>query len=207
VNLAALPPEELLDRAREIAPSARTHWSVPAQLIGGVEDRRLYDGFGYASTRAWAEAEMGASHDKTRALYGLWQLMVTATAAVPPVPMELWPLITEGKASLVRRAVRAGIPVAQLVAAAIAADNEDALREWIARRTGAELPWVTIEIPAPTEFVPVFETTLVHALRELEDIVIPDDFEAALALVATREVRVRALEVVCAAYFTGPRRA
>lgn len=197
-TLATLPPDELREAAKRIVGprEAGSHWSYLAQVIGAVDDRRLYEDFGCASTRAWADEDLGMSHARTMAFVKLWRIML---AAHPGVPFEAWLAITEGKALIVGQAMKLGGNAADWIRRAMAASSEEALRaEWKAM-VGEEV-WTDFVAAMPADSLQLLEAALILALAEVEGLEQPTSVELASSLIYRREITHRALVVICKTY-------
>lgn len=198
-EVAGLSADEVRSVASDVyRPGATPHWSLLAALLGATEDRRLYEDFGFPSTRAWAETELDLSHDDCLEALKLWRLMAEGLLGQPPVDLVEWGQLAKGRALIVARAVKMGGPIRAWFERALAADSEEQLRNALKEAMGDEV-WIDLTLSLPGETAKLFEAALMLALREVFPGQ-PMTQDEARAAVYRRDVQHRAVEVLAAHY-------
>lgn len=201
MDLTRLSSEELRQQAAEVfrPRQAGCHWSIQVEILGTVEDRRLYSDWGYASTRSWAEDELDVCHDDCFESLKLWRLMAEGLTLNPPIDLTAWQRMPKGRALIILKAVKMGGDLRAWFERALAAENEEELRAALVQAMGGGEAWVALHFDAPTEIAELLEAAMILALRD----VFPGEaftIDAARAMVYRREVAFRCLEVLAANY-------
>lgn len=162
-TLDTLSAEELRERAQGIfrPKDTATHWSVRAHVLGVVQDRSLYAEYGeYASTRAWAGAELGLSHGDVAEAMRLWRMV--AACVSKGVELERWLEVGKGNALALIRVLKMGGDADRWVQKA-ASMTEEELREDIKRHMGEDV-WIVRTIRMPESTAKLLDAALIKAL-------------------------------------------
>jgi hypothetical protein len=117
-----LSPDEVVPAAKQIQVRA-PHWSWVAALVGRIWDESLFPREGRARDSDWKvfclrDLDLGpvAARDTLR----LWDLM---KSGLPAIELEAWLTLSRGRADVIRRAVAAGLELAEWFRLAQAAQN------------------------------------------------------------------------------------
>ena len=196
LQVTQLEPLALRQLATELSRHPDHHWTFSAALVGSVEDRVLANTFGFPSTRARAEAELGLSPNDTATFLRLWRLIGQSGLGV-----AAWSRVSKGKAFVIRRALHLGGDPTKWLDAALSSATEADLRLILQRQLGADV-FIPFTIHMPESLVPLVQEAMRRALPYAVDEEIPADPAAQDEIVRHRAVQFRCLEVVCAAFLT-----
>lgn len=189
-TILALDAQSLRDQAKHLAvtESVDRHWSRLALILGRVEDEHLFEDWGFASARAFAEEDLGIPPRDFVTLIELWRLM---QACQPSVPFEAWHSMPKTKALLIRKVVALGAPpvewVAQAQASAKVADFSAMIDKHLGKQT-----WVTFSVSMPGDLLELVEAGLSLALP----VAMPDTPNLKPEMAKDREHRFKCLEII-----------
>lgn len=189
-NLLTATPDDLRAIAKGLSKQdPDRHWARLASLLGRVEDEGLYEGWGFASARAYAEDELGIPPRDFVTLIELWRMMKKSLNTVTP---EGWSGLSKAKALLVRKVLALGGNTAEWVATAAHAKSAGELRKLVDAAMGKADEWVVFRCSMPAELAELVEAALVMALPEA----LPDEDAPDHSRARDKDARFRCLEII-----------
>lgn len=197
-SIQALDPTQLHELAKSLNRRDATHWSQRAQILGRIQDERLFTKHtpSYSSVDAYAREELDLSRDDFLELVKLWELIKRCSSGSwgPFVERETWANVPKTRALLIRKAMGLRQDARYWIERAAKCKTTERLEQEIARE-GKQTPWTTFSASIPVETEQVIEESLVLALSEILREPNPDPARA-----KDRDVRGQCLEVVAASF-------
>jgi hypothetical protein len=167
-----------------------THWSQLAIILGRIDREELFNGYGYGSTRAYAEHELGIAGDEYFTLRGLWLMIFSNT---DQVQLDEWSTLAKGIAQQIKRGLQK-MPIRKLIEVARHAGTTAVFKREVDMLLDKE-PWTTVKVRCPILIADLFDEALRRALPLVTSDKYPDP-----ELITDKATRHRCLEVVVATF-------
>jgi len=189
-DLLKVSPEELRKLGKGSKAQAGLAWYDLSVLLWRVEHEGLFEPWGYASARAYAQDELGIPPQDFKTLLDLAKMVIEAGAAVQPAE---WGKLSKAKAMLVKKVSALGGDCKQWVAKATESKSATEFGKTVLTAMGGKPEeWVKWVVWMPAELAEVGDAAVIMALHKA----LPDDSNPAKELAQDRNVRFKCLEVI-----------
>ena len=188
-DVQTLAPEELRTLGKGLKSTVLS-WYALAVLLWRVENEALFEAWGYASARAYAQDELGIP---PRDFVTLLELAKMVMNAGPAVTQAEWCKLTKAKALLVKKVAALGGDMKSWVNKAALAQNATEFTKTVAAAIGGKPDeWTMFKCAVPAELLELIEVALVMALQKA----LPEEPAPAKERARDKDVRFRCLETI-----------